>query len=166
MVYDANDRTIPGAVVGWSSSNPAIATVDANGLVTAVSPGSALITASSGGVSTSRPVYVEVAPEPSRIVLNISEATLSAVGQSLQLDAQVYDSGGAAIPGAEVMWSSSRPDVATVDASGLVIAVSNGTTRITASSGDASANATIHVVIEGTDPKRPGERTGLRTPTG
>ena len=155
VVHDANDRIIPGAVVAWSSSNPEIATVDANGLVTAVSPGDALITASSGGVSTSRPVYVEVAPEPSRIVLNISEATLSAVGQSLQLDAQVYGPDGAAIPGAAVTWSSSRPEIATVDATGLVIAVSNGTTRVTASSGDASANATIHVVIEGTEPPPP-----------
>ena len=157
VVYDANDRIIPGAVVVWSSSNPEIATVDANGLVTAVSPGDALITASSGGASTSRPVYVEVAPEPSRIVLNISEATLAAVGQSLQLDAQVYDDNDAAIPGAAVMWSSSRPEVATVDASGLVIAVSNGTTRVTATSGDASAHALVHVVIEGTEPPEPQE---------
>ena len=155
VVYDANDRIIPGAVVVWSSSNPEIATVDANGLVTAVSPGDALITASSGGASTSRPVYVEVAPEPSRIVLNISEATLAAVGQSLQLDAQVYDDNDAAIPGAAVMWSSSRPEVATVDAAGLVIAVSNGTTRVTATSGDASAHALVHVVIEGTEPPEP-----------
>ena len=155
VVLDSNDRIIPGAAVVWSSSNPEIATVDASGLVTAVSPGDALVTASSGGVSTSRPVYVEVAPEPARIVLNISEATLAAVGQSLQLDAQVYDDNNAAIPGAAVMWSSSRPDVATVDAGGLVIAVSNGTTQVTASSGDASANALIHVVIEGTEPPEP-----------
>ena len=155
VVYDANDRIIPGAVVVWSSSNPELVTVDANGLVTAVSPGDALITATSGGASTSRPVYVEVAPEPARIVLNISEATLAAVGQSLQLDAQVYDDNNAAIPDAAVTWSSSRPDVATVDAGGLVIAVSNGTTRVTASSGGASANALIHVVIEGTEPPDP-----------
>lgn len=64
VVYDANGRIIQGAAVVWSSSHPEIVTVDANGLVTAVSPGEALITASSGGVSTSRPVYVEVAPEP------------------------------------------------------------------------------------------------------
>ena len=159
VVYDSNTRPIPGAVVVWSSSHPEIATVDANGLVTAVSPGDALISASSGGVSTSRPVYVEVARVPSRIVLNISEATLSAAGQSLQLDAQVYDSEGVAIPGVSVTWSSSRPEVATVAAGGLLIAVSNGTTRVTASSGDASAHAVIHVVIEDAEPspEPPGE---------
>ena len=111
--------------------------------MTAISPGDAQITASSGGVSTSRPVYVEVSRTPSRIVLNISEATLSAAGQSLQLDAQVYGpERSVPIPGVAVTWSSSRPEVATVDATGLVIAVSNGTTGVTASSGDASAHAT------------------------
>ena len=155
LVYDKAKRIIPAAVVGWTSGHPAIATVDANGLVTAVSAGTAQITASSGAVSTFRPVYVEIARVPSRIVLNVSEATLSAVGQSLQLDAQVYDAEGAAIPGAQVTWTSSRTDVATVDADGLVIAVSNGTTRVTASSEGASAHATIHVVIEGTEPPPP-----------
>ena len=155
LVYDSAKRIIPAAVVGWTSGHPAIATVDANGLVTAVSAGTAQITASSGAVSTFRPVYVEIARVPSRIVLNISEATLSAVGQSLQLDAQVYDAEGAAIPGAQVAWASSRTQVATVSANGLVIAVSNGTTRVTASSEGASAHATIHVVIEGTEPPEP-----------
>ena len=157
VVYDAGNRIIPGAVVVWTSSDPAVATVDANGQVTAVSLGSSQVTASSGGVSTSRPVYVEIEQAPSRIVLNISEATLSAVGQSLQLDAQVYDADGAAIPVAVVTWSSNRPDVATVDGNGLMIAVSNGTTRVTATSGDASAHALIHVVIEDTEPPEPPE---------
>ncbi|MYH19104.1 MAG: hypothetical protein F4132_08345 [Gemmatimonadetes bacterium] len=155
VVYDANNRPILVAAVVWSSSNPEIATVDANGRLTAVSRGSALITASSGGVSTSRPVFVEVPRVPSRVVLNVTEATLATVGQSLQLDAQVYDSAGAAIPGAAVAWTSSRPEIATVDASGLVIAVANGTTRITASSRGVSAQAIIHVVIEDTEPPEP-----------
>ena len=157
VVYDSGKRIIPDAVVGWTSSHPAIASVDAGGMVTAVSAGTAQVTASSGGESTSRPVYVETTQVPSRIVLNLSEATLSVVGQSLQLDAQVYDADGAAILDAQVAWTSSRTDVATVSANGLVIAVSNGTTRVTASSEDASAHATIHVVIGSTEPPPPPE---------
>ncbi len=45
----------------WTSSAPAVATVDANGLVTAVDAGSARITATSGGVSGEAQVTV---PEP------------------------------------------------------------------------------------------------------
>ena len=154
-VYDTGSTIIPGAVVVWSSSNPEVATVDANGIVTAVSNGTTQITATSGGVSTSRPVYV-VLPQPAaRIELNISEATLTSIGQSLQLDALVYDIDGVAIPSASVAWSSSHPAVATVDSTGLVSAVSNGTTLITATSGGVSTFATIHVVIEGTVPPPP-----------
>ncbi len=149
-VYDTGSTIIPGAVVVWSSSHPTVATVDANGIVTAVSSGTTQITATSGGESTYRPVYV-VLPQPAaRIELNISQATLTSIGQSLKLDALVYDIDGMAIPDAPVSWTSSHPAVATVDSTGLVSAVSNGTTLITATSGGVSTFATIHVVIEGT----------------
>ena len=154
-VKDSGNTTIPGAAVVWSSSHPQYATVDANGLVTAVSNGTTQITATSGGVSTSRPVFVVLAQPAARIELNISEATLTSVGQSLQLDALVYDIDGVAIPGAMVTWSSSHSAVATVSDNGLVSAVSNGTTLVTATSGGVSTFATIHVVIEGTVPPPP-----------
>ncbi len=151
-VYDTGSTIIPGAVVVWSSSHPTVATVDANGIVTAVSSGTTQITATSGGVSAYRPVYV-VLPQPAaRIDLNISQATLTSIDQSLKLDALVYDIDGMAIPDAPVSWTSSHPAVATVDSTGLVSAVSNGTTLITATSGGVSTFATIHVVIEGTVP--------------
>ena len=147
VVKDKGNTSIPDALVVWSSSHPDIATVNTTGLVTAVSRGSALITATSGGHSTSRPVHVEIPPVAARIELNLTEATLSAVGQGVQLDALVYDAEGAAIPGALVTWSSRNSDYATVDGSGLVIAVSNGTTRVTATSGGVSTYALIHVVL-------------------
>ena len=147
VVYDTGNTAIPGAAVLWSSSNPEYATVDANGLVTAVTSGTTQITATSGGVKTFRPVFVEIMQVAVIIELNLSKATLTSVGQSLKLDALVYDSDGVAIPGAVVAWSSSHPEVATVDSTGLVSAVSNGTTLVTATSGAVSTTATITVVI-------------------
>ena len=147
-VKDTGNTVIPGASVVWSSSDPEVATVDANGLVTAVSSGTTQIMATSGGVSTSRPVFVVLAQPAARVELNISEATLTSVGQSLQLDALVYDIDRVAIPGASVTWSSNHPAVADVDTTGLVSAVSNGTTLVTATSGGVSTFAAIHVVIE------------------
>ena len=149
-VFDTGSTAIPGAVVVWSSSNPEVATVDANGLVTAVSNGTAQITARLGSVKTLRPVYVEIMQVAVNIELNVFSATLTTVGQSLQLNALVYDIEGTAIPDVEVAWSSSHPEFATVSASGLVSAVSNGTTRVTAASEGVSTFATISVVIEGT----------------
>src|SRR5690606_27475925 len=50
------------------------------------------------------------------------------------------------IESAAVDWSTSDADVVTVDASGLVTAVADGTATITATSGEASGHATITVV--------------------
>ena len=160
VVYDIGNSPIPGAAVVWSSSNPDVASVDANGRVTAVDAGITRITAASGAVSAFAlvEVEIEIVQVAADIALNISTATLTAVGQSLKMYARVYDAEGAAISDAPVTWSSSDPAVALVSANGLesanglVIAVSNGTTRVTAASGGVSTHATISVDIEGTGP--------------
>jgi alpha-tubulin suppressor-like RCC1 family protein len=56
--YDADGNVIAGAQIGWTSSNAAVAKVDAAGVVTGVAAGSATVTASSGGASTRVPVTV------------------------------------------------------------------------------------------------------------
>ncbi|PYO80971.1 MAG: hypothetical protein DMD65_14145, partial [Gemmatimonadetes bacterium] len=50
-VKDANGNILPGPTVSWSSSNAAVATVSGSGYATAVSAGTATITATSEGVS-------------------------------------------------------------------------------------------------------------------
>lgn len=152
MVYDTGGSAIPGATVVWSSNDPAVATVDANGLVTAVASGTALITATSGIVSESVSVSLVFALEAVSISINIKSLTLTSIGQGVQLEALVFDIDGAVIPDAMVIWSSGVPTVARVDESGFVTAFSNGTTRIIATSGSVSAFATIHVDLRGTGP--------------
>jgi hypothetical protein len=51
MARDANGTVLTGRSFSWVSSNPAVATVSPTGLVTAISPGSATITAAAEGVS-------------------------------------------------------------------------------------------------------------------
>ena len=48
----ADGRVATNAAVSWTSGNPEVATVSSKGLVTAVGPGTAVITAMVGGVST------------------------------------------------------------------------------------------------------------------
>ena len=160
-VYDRGDMIIPGAQVVWTSSHPAIATVGANGLVTAVSAGTTQVTAASGTAMMLATVLVVIPPEAFSITLNISSATLTEVGQTLQLAVMVYDIDGEAIPDAPVTWSSSDPAVARVDGTGLVTAVFNGTTQITATSGDARESARITVDISGTGPRPSIDREAL-----
>src|SRR3989442_5422364 len=61
---DANGNPISGRVVTWATNNAAIASVDANGLVTGATPGSATLTATSDGMYGTATATVAAAPPP------------------------------------------------------------------------------------------------------
>jgi uncharacterized protein YjdB len=61
---DANGNALTGRTVAWATSNAAVATVSASGLVTGVVAGTATITATSEGKSGSAAITVSVAPPP------------------------------------------------------------------------------------------------------
>ena len=84
-------------------------------------------------------------PPPS-VAVTPSTAELTALGATVQLGAEVTDQYGNVMAGVEVGWSSSAAPVATVDASGLVTAVGNGTATITAKSGGGSGTAVVRVM--------------------
>ena len=67
-------------------------------------------------------------------------------GEALQLSAEALDENGRPIPGVVFSWESSNTSVATVNASGLVTAVAEGTATITASAGDVRTSVEITVV--------------------
>lgn len=146
-VLDQDNNVLTDATVAWSSDNPAVASVSSGGLVTVVSGGIAQIKATSGGVSAV--ANVQVAQVAVSVAIAPTSVTLAQLGENVQLEAAVYDSGNAPIPGASVTWSSSNPTVATVSSTGLVTAVSNGTARITAES--ESVTSSIEVVVEISD---------------
>ena len=132
------------AVISWFSDNVGVATVDSTGLVTAISAGTANITASSGGVvSNSVPFTISSTP-PVPVLTTINVLPLSAsivVGGNQYLSATTMDQFGNDYV-ANVTWSSDNPTVATVNAStGLVTAISDGTANITASSGSVVSNS-------------------------
>ncbi|MXY97748.1 MAG: hypothetical protein F4Z29_08370, partial [Gemmatimonadetes bacterium] len=143
-VRDQNNNTMTGQTVTWTSSNTAVATVSGNGLVTAVSNGTARITAQSGSASGSANITV-AEPVPTRIAVSPSSHTLAEIGATVQLTATVRDQRNSVMSGQTVTWSSGDETVATVSGAGLVTAVGNGMTEITAKSGSLSANATITV---------------------
>ena len=88
-------------------------------------------------------------PEPARpATVTVSPATagLSALGTTVQLTAEVRDQNASVMAGAAVTWSSGDASVATVDVSGLVTGVGEGTATITASVGSGEGTAEITVM--------------------
>ena len=78
-------------------------------------------------------------------------ASLTAPDTIVQLTARVRDGNGRAMPGVAVIWTSVRPEVATVGASGLVAAAGNGTTTVAATVGAVAGTATVTVAVESGD---------------
>jgi uncharacterized protein YjdB len=130
---DSTGAPLNGRTVTWSSDAPAIATVSGSGVVTAVSPGTAAIRASSEGKSGTASITVQPQPPGPVTAVSVDPATASlAAGQTTTLTATAHDAGGNIVSGHPVTWSSASPDVATVDANGVVTAVSAGDATITA----------------------------------
>ena len=78
-------------------------------------------------------------------------ASLASPDTTVQLNARVLDGNGRAMPGVVVIWTSVRPEVATVGASGLVAATGNGTTTVAATVGAVAGTATVTVAVESGD---------------
>jgi hypothetical protein len=83
--------------------------------------------------------------QPASVVVLPHNVSLASIGQTFQLSVQVSDKAGKALTGTNVSWTSANPAVATVDGSGRVTAVVNGTTDVTASAGNVSDHATVTV---------------------
>ena len=132
-------------IVRWSSSDESVATVDANGLVTAISEGNATITATTiDGTNLSATCAVSVTiPTAASVVLNQTEIK-QYVGETYRMQATVLPEGSAQT----VTWFSSNPEVATVNKNGLVTAVAEGTVTITATTTDGTdLSATCEVTV-------------------
>ncbi len=143
IVLDGNGQPVADASVTWQSSDTVVATVSAQGLVTAVGNGRVTITARSGNASAT--ADVTVSQSAGSIAIEPVSATLMSLGETVQLTAIVLDGNGQPVADASVTWQSSDTVVATVSAQGLVTAVSNGRVTITARSGNASATAAVTV---------------------
>ncbi len=143
----ATGQVLTGRTITWISSNPAIATVNNNGLVTGVVVGSVNIGAACDNTASSA-VTVHVTPIPVTSV-SIEPGSLSLrPGQQGQLNAVARDSTGAvlSIVGRQVFWFSSNNPVAQVNTIGVVSASNVGTADITVSvDGVTSPPATVSV---------------------
>lgn len=138
---NATDKTVT-----WTSSDEAIATVSADGIVKAIAEGTAVITATADGKSATCNVTVaKMVIDVTDVQLDKTELTLKE-GEEYQLTATVLPDNATY---KTVTWTSSKPEVATVSETGLVKAVAAGTVVITAKAGEKTATCTLKVAKSG-----------------
>ena len=140
---DAQGNVLTGRPVTFTTSNAAVATVSATGSVTALTPGSAIITGASEGKTASSSITVSSVPVASVVVTPTSAQVV--VGQTTQLKAEPRDGAGQVLAGRGVLWSTSAPNVASVSSTGLVTAIAPGQATITATSEGKVGTAAIAV---------------------
>ena len=121
------------SAVSFSSSNEAVAAVSADGTVTAVGEGSAVVTAKAGDLTASCSVAVK-GTEQTDVPATNALFLQSSGGLTGQFSMNPGETASVEVVGssAPVTWSSSDSQIATVDASGIVTGVSSGLAIITA----------------------------------
>jgi len=149
--------------VRYSISNPAVATVNASGLVNGVTPGTATLTVTStadprltsSAIVTVNPARaVSFAPGGAALTLWLGDAR--ALEASVDVDAT---------ESTDIVWSSENPSVATVNEAGVLVAVGEGTAIIRATSAaDARASAAMVLTVlparrDATDGRGTSDRT-------
>ncbi|MBQ9398539.1 MAG: Ig-like domain-containing protein [Bacteroidales bacterium] len=150
-----SDATNPS--VTWASNRESVATVSADGLVTAVSEGTATITVTTvaGGFTAKCTVTVSDSD------IHVTGVTLDKSEMSLSVGC-----GGLLIPmvtpvdaaNDTVTWQSSNPNAVRISAGGRVFAISPGVSTITATTVDGNFSVTCQVSV---DSKKPFESKDL-----
>ncbi|MCI8500361.1 MAG: DNRLRE domain-containing protein [Clostridia bacterium] len=143
--------------ITYTSSDPTIATVDANGVVTGVAAGRVTITATSGAVSATCEVTVNDYINITSFTLSKTELTLKPTElETLTAKFAPEDANW----GMELVWESSDPNVVSVTAAGIVVGRLPGTATVTAKSkAFPEVTATCNVTVQAK------ENTAVFTPT-
>ena len=142
--------------LAWSSSDAAVASVDENGVVTAVAVGSCVITATCGEVAGTCAITVKNPVIPADCIVLTPDSAVIEVGDILEITATVYPENATE---SRLTWRSSDENVATVHEHGhrnaTVTALNPGECTITAECyspngvimGSASITVKIHEVL-------------------
>lgn len=132
----------------FTSSNNAVVTVDDDGTLTAVGPGTATITASGGGESDAFEVTV-FADASGGLSAPVGSSFTVATGDAVEINDlfEVRDAGGVIIPDAELVFATTTGGIVDVDAAGELTGLAPGTTLVTVTSPDATGSSTVRLNV-------------------
>lgn len=142
-VRDQHGQQVAGDNLKWTSSDPAVASVNGSGLVRATGNGTATISATTEGATGE--ATVAVAQVAASVTVAPGNLQFASLGESARLTGTVHDANGHALADMGVTWISTDTSVATVDASGLVRPVANGEAAIRATSANLNGYAGVEV---------------------
>ncbi len=133
VARNAQQTIITGRTFRWASSNASVVSVDQSGLVTAIAPGTAVITAESDQTVGQATINVTEIPI-GRCTLTPTTSRLT-VTQTFQPTLTLFDTANTVLPnvGRTIAWTSSDETIATVSGSGFTRAVKAGSVTVTAS---------------------------------
>lgn len=163
VYYDSLGNTASGVAFQWSSTDPAVASVDANGLVSGKQVGQTRITASARGITSMQAMLTVVANanQVARVIVT-PDSGLITVGKTLQFSATARNLNGDVLSGTTFTWRSEDATIATVDNNGLAAGIKAGKVNIIATADGIDSPAAILTVMgmsparRGTFTRRPG----------
>ena len=140
----------------WTSADPSIASVSPGGLVVAKAPGSVSVRAAAGGMesntlitvasaATGAPAPAPVGPVVASIRVEGVPASLI-VGGTAQLRATPLDGRGAPLNAKSVRWTSADPSRASVSATGVVTALTEGDAVLLVRSDAVDRSVTVQIL--------------------
>ncbi len=154
LVTDTSGAVRNDVGVGWSSSDPAVATVDALGVLELVSPGSATVTTTAEAVSHDTAITVAANPVVSITLEGAPDASVR-TGDVVFFEASVVDADGNDVPDYPVQFATlgvpaagivAPGAIGQVGADGAFVAERPGTHTVIADGFTRSASATVSVV--------------------
>lgn len=144
---DATNSVIEEEIpLAWSTTDPSVATIDGQGLAKALAEGQVEVIASVDGVEARADLFVTQADVDS-IAIYPRNLGLLYPGQTLELEGRVFDLEDNPLFGHQVFWSTSNPEVATVDQNGVVEAVAAGQASISIELGALEDSVAVEVVF-------------------
>jgi len=130
--YDSGGNSLPLNLVTWTTSDSRVLVVSESGSFVAVARGKVTVTARAQSVTAS--AAMDVFPKIARVIVTPAGDTLLP-GATLRLTAVAESPEGGVVRDVPFMWSSSSPEVATVDSTGVVRVLGVGPFAISASVG-------------------------------
>ena len=140
-----------GEMGTFKSKSAKLATVDANGLVTALAKGTAKIEFKpEGGKKRTLTVKISDPYEPTGVSIGPGKTATLNVGETLQLNAALAPETARTA----LTWKSSKPKVAEADGDGLVKALTEGKTTITVTTSNKKKASVALTVVDPYKPTR------------